>query len=133
MGENLPKHVAKYEQSFGDLKTIPYLTSDTSTFTTAEEMLPHARQFWATLFHSPEFGPYKPPCATAMRGLLQRYTDSSPLPVKLYDSLEAPITYEELSDIITKLPKFRSNGPDGLPYEFYANPLVWKAIGVQFH
>jgi len=133
VSERVPKYIAKYEKSVSDLKSIPYLTTTSSTnLYEPTEILSHAREYWGTVFQSPEFGPYPKPSTSAARGLLKRYKNSR-LPRAMYDSLDAPLSFSEFDRVIKSLPSFRSNGPDGLPYEFYSNPDIWDFIGNYFY
>ena len=132
VSERIPKYIAKYEKQTGDLKTIPYLTTPSGPIYSPPELITHARSYWGSVFQSPEFGPFTPPDSSAARGLLKKYKGSR-LPRNLYDTLDAPISYEELSQVVRNLPKYRANGPDGLPYEFYAHPMVWDKLGHFLH
>ena len=132
VGERIPKYIAKYEKNVSDLKSIPYLTTPSGTVYDPPSLLSHAREYWGTVFQSPEFGPYPEPSAPAAKGLLKRYKNS-PLPRALYDSLDAPLSFSEFDRVVRSLPTYRSNGPDGLPYEFYAHSKIWECIGEYFY
>ena len=132
--ERVPKHIAKLEKHKSNNKFIPSLRINaTTTSSDTNQMLNHARDFWGKLFHAPEFGPHRRSNPKARDYFLHRYANkTNPLTPALLQLLAAPITLEEISNIVRKLPTHRSNGPDGLPYEFYSDPEFWDLVGPSF-
>ena len=117
--ERVPKHIAKLESHAATSKVIHSLrTSPLSSTSNPVVMLEHARSYWGKVFHAPDYGPYPATSPAAQTRFLARYMKSK-LPSHLEELLSNPLTLQEFHDIVPLLPKHRSNGPDGIPYEFY--------------
>lgn len=77
-------------------------------------------EFYTTLYNNPEI-PHDP-LPPDLKERMRHYLEDSGLP-RLQrtdlDSLNVPITEEEVIATIKTLPTHKSPGPDGLPYEYY--------------
>ena len=130
--ERVPKHIAKLETQAATNKVIHSIrTSPLSSTSNPAVMLEHARSYWGKVFHAPEYGPYTATSPAAQSRFLTRYANN-PLPSHLDELLSKTITLQEFHDIAPSLPKHRSNGPDGIPYEFYSDPDIWNIIAPLF-
>ena len=124
IAEKVPSYLAKFERHQADSRIISsFLDPNDNILSSIPDLLSHAHKFWGNLFHSPTYGPYQPPSPSAAQSFLRR-PSNTPLPTALYESLGQPISSSEISNILASLPKFRSAGPDGIPYEFYAHPNI---------
>ena len=128
--EQVPKHIAKLAEHKANSQHIPSLVTDNNLETTnTDEMLTHARTYWGKVFHSPEFGPFTPTEPKSVKSFLQHYERKpNPIPDTMLANLGSHITAREVDTIIRSLPMHRSNGPDGLPYEIYADEQIWELI-----
>ena len=81
-------------------------------FATTLDRHDHVRAFYTRLYADPT---YDMPSCQSFLGLLS-LPRLRPAEVA---SLSAPITAEELTAVVRRLPLRRSPGPDGLPYEWY--------------
>ena len=132
-GLQTKKTALRLEARTAKQRTISHLVHNGITFTRPEDMLNVAREFWGKLFHAPEFGPYEPTCPLAQEHMLRRYTNTLlRLDVHDYELLNRHVSLEELTESLPSLPNKKSNGPDGLPYEFYRHTEVWELIGEDF-
>ena len=85
-------------------------------FDTTDDRHTHIRSFYTQLYAAPTFD--MPSCHRFLSPL-----DLPTLSSRNVEDLSAPITAEELSTVVRRLPPRRSPGPDGLPYEWYRTYL----------
>ena len=127
------KTALRLEASTAKQRTFTHLVHNGITSTRPEDMLNVLREFWGKLFHAPEFGPYEHTCPVAQEQILRRYTGTLlRLDAHDFELLNRHVSLDEMTESFTSLPNNKSNGPDGLPYEFYRTAEIWELIGEDF-
>ena len=87
-----------------------------SSFVTDDDRHTHIRSFYRTLYAAPVFD--RPACHSFLSPLTLETLTADDI-----DALWAPVTAEELAQVVRRLPLRKSPGPDGLPYEWYRTYL----------
>lgn len=91
-----------------------------STYTIRKASLNSFKNYYSELYNNPSI-PHLPIQRT-FKDRVQSYLATSgvsTLPVEALDSLNSPITDEDISSTLKHLPYNKAPGPDGLPYEYY--------------
>ncbi len=105
---------------------IPSITNAAGTIThNPQEINNVFHQFYSNLYAS-----NNEPDQSEIDTFLNKL-DLPTLPTELINSLDAPITSEELYKALNKMPNNKSPGPDGLPAEFYKH--FWNILSPIFH
>ncbi len=105
---------------------IPSITNTAGTITRNPQEINNAfHQFYSNLYAS-----NNEPDQSEIDAFLNKL-DLPTLPTELINSLDAPITSEELYKALNKMPNSKSPGPDGLPAEFYKH--LWNVLSPLFH
>jgi len=118
-GDKATKFFLNIEKKQAENKSIKRLINDSGKeITNLEDILEEERRYYLKLYSSTRKNVYEPLVENTMYKDMQTL-ESEKVPGEMHEMLTAPITDEELWDIIKESPNGKSPGADGYTNEFY--------------